>query len=188
MDAITCILGGCEGKGGASGGVPGGDPNKKQGSTAGQVLYQILDQVLDWLAGKAASHIAPPKMSPPPQHIVEQLENSQQTKHFVQPPSKPPAPPPKQTGSYTNTHASGKTYHGKGDQARSQASGARVAAENNDPHVATDWTPAPNEREAFKQESRRIDSDPGGVNSPNNYNKIESPGKQYRIDDGEIPP
>jgi RHS repeat-associated protein len=90
------------------------------------------------------------------------------------------------TGSYTNQHESGKTYSGKGDRARSQASGERVAGENDDPHVATDWTEADGPREAFKQESRRIDAN-GGVDSPFNYNKIESPGRRYRIEDGELP-
>ncbi len=89
-----------------------------------------------------------------------------------------------QTGSYTNTHASGKTYSGKGSRARSQKSGRRVAKENNDPHTATDWTPAKDSREAFKQESRRLDAN-GGPDSPTNYNKIEQPGKKYRRQDGE---
>ncbi len=101
------------------------------------------------------------------------------------PKAKPkPTAKPKETGSYTNTHASGKKYHGKGDKARSQASGRREAAANNDPHVATDWTPAKNDREAFKQESRRIDAD-GGASSPTNYNRIESPGKKMRLEDGD---
>jgi len=91
----------------------------------------------------------------------------------------------KQTGSYTNTHASGKTYSGKGSRMRSQQSGRRQARENNDPHTATDWTPAENTREAFKQESRRIDAQ-GGIDSPSNYNKVESPGKRFRIEDGEL--
>ena len=90
----------------------------------------------------------------------------------------------KQTGSYTNTHASGKTYEGKGTRARSQESGRRVEKETGDPHVATDWTPASNRREAFKQESQRLDA-AGGPKSPSNYNKIESPGKKMRIQDGD---
>lgn len=32
---------------------------------------------------------------------------------------------------------------------------------NNDPHIATDFTPAKNNREAFKDESRRIDAHGG---------------------------
>ena len=91
---------------------------------------------------------------------------------------------PNQTGSYTNLHASGKTYVGKGSRKRSQVSGRREAKRNNDPHVATDWTPARNNREAFKQESRRLDAE-GGPGSPQNYNRIEQPGKKYRFQDGE---
>jgi RHS repeat-associated protein len=92
----------------------------------------------------------------------------------------------KQTGSYTNTHASGKTYSGKGSTERSQQSGRRVERATGDPHVATDWTPANSTREAFKKESERIDAS-GGVNSNSNYNQLESPGKRYRQEDGEIP-
>jgi hypothetical protein len=87
------------------------------------------------------------------------------------------------TGSYTNTHESGKTYDGKGGKQRSQDSGKRVEKETGDKHVATDWTPAKNSREAYKDESRRLDSH-GGPNSPNNYNKRESPGKKFRQQDG----
>jgi RHS repeat-associated protein len=94
-----------------------------------------------------------------------------------------PAQSTNQTGSYTNTHASGKTYDGKGDKTRSQVSGKRVAKENNDAHVSTDWTAAANDREAFKDESRRLDSH-GGAGSANSYNKRESPGANYRKQDG----
>jgi RHS repeat-associated protein len=90
----------------------------------------------------------------------------------------------KESGSYTNTHESGKTYDGKGGRERSQESGKRVEAETGDKHVATDHTSAPNNREAFKDESRRLDSN-GGAKSPDNHNKIESPGKKYRKEDGE---
>ena len=40
-------------------------------------------------------------------------------------------------------------------------------------------------REAFKQESRRLDAD-GGAGSSTNYNRIEQPGKKYRKEDGEL--
>ena len=90
-----------------------------------------------------------------------------------------------QVGSYTNTHASGATYSGKGTQARSQQSGRKQARAHDDPHVATDFTPAENAREAFKQESRRIDAN-GGVRDPSNFNQIESPGRRFRIEDGEL--
>ena len=89
-----------------------------------------------------------------------------------------------EVGSYTNTHESGRTYSGKGTRQRSQISGAREARVNNDPHIATDFTPAKNNREAFKDESRRIDAH-GGSKSTNNYNRIENPGKKYRKQDGD---
>ncbi len=94
---------------------------------------------------------------------------------------------PRQTGSYTNVHKSGKKYHGKGSRARSQRSGRRIEREYGDPLVSTDWTPATNRREALKQESRRIDGDPRGWRDPSNYNRTESPGKRYRREDNEIP-
>jgi hypothetical protein len=90
-----------------------------------------------------------------------------------------------ETGSYTNTHASGKTYSGKGSRRRSQTSGRRKARTYNDEHVATDWTPAPNYREAYKAESRRIDAN-GGKSSTSNYNIKESPGRKYRQEDGDL--
>jgi RHS repeat-associated protein len=84
----------------------------------------------------------------------------------------------KETGSYTNTHGSGKEYHGKGDRERSQTSGRRIEKEKGDPHVATDWKRSPTERDAFKDEATRI-KEGGGVESPDNYNEVNSPGKRY---------
>jgi len=89
-----------------------------------------------------------------------------------------------QSGSYTNTHGSGKTYSGKGSPARSQASGRRVERETGDTHTATDWRPSNSTRDAFKDESRRIDKS-DGPGSDKNYNKINSPGTKYRAQDGE---
>ena len=91
---------------------------------------------------------------------------------------------PKETGSYTNTHESGKTYDGKGSRERSQESGRRVEAETGDKHTSTDWTPAKNARDAFKQEAQRLDSN-GGSKSDSNYNKIESPGKKMLQEDAK---
>ena len=90
----------------------------------------------------------------------------------------------KEYGSYTNTHQSGKDYHGQGDRKRSQKSGKERAAENDDPHIATDWTPAPSRRQAMKDEATRLEKG-GGKKSKRNYNKIESPGKKYKKQDGE---
>jgi len=83
-----------------------------------------------------------------------------------------------ETGSYTNTHESGKRYHGKGDRARSQESGREKEQEHGDKHIATDWTRAPDRQQGFVDEAKRIGSD-GGVKNPDNYNKINSPGKKY---------
>jgi RHS repeat-associated protein len=81
------------------------------------------------------------------------------------------------TGSYTTKHESGKRYHGKGPESRAKESGKRVAKEHDDPVKETDWTPAENNDEAFKQEAQRIRDD-GGVENPENYNKINSPGEK----------
>jgi hypothetical protein len=78
----------------------------------------------------------------------------------------------------------GKTYDGKGSRERSQESGRRVEEEAGDKHTATDWTPAANPREAFKQESQRLDSN-GGAKSDSNYNKNESPGKKMLQEDAK---
>jgi RHS repeat-associated protein len=95
----------------------------------------------------------------------------------------------KETGSYTTEHESGMKYHGKGDEKRAKQSGDEKAKKNNDPVKNIDHTPAKNDREAFKQESRRIDSDrvgnTPGHKSPNNYNKRASPGDKYRQQDGD---
>lgn len=87
------------------------------------------------------------------------------------------AAPAKETGSYTNIHESGREYHGKGSRARSQVSGRRVEAETGDKHVATDWKASSSDQQAFVDEAKRIEQG-GGVKSPNNYNKINSPGNK----------
>ncbi|MEN9470396.1 MAG: hypothetical protein RL630_2129 [Verrucomicrobiota bacterium] len=56
--------------------------------------------------------------------------------------------------------------------------------EYNDPVVDKDFKPAANDREAFKDEARRIRAD-GGVENPNNYNKINSPGEKLLRQNGE---
>lgn len=53
-----------------------------------------------------------------------------------------------------------------------------------------DWTPANNDREAFKQEYLRMQTDqslpyyPEGYLNPINYNLVQSPGKKYIQEDG----
>jgi len=76
-------------------------------------------------------------------------------------------------GSYTNTHASGKTYSGMGGREQSQRSGRRIAEEHGDPHVSTDWTPAASKAHQRFDEALRI-HEQGGAGSESNYNKIHT--------------
>lgn len=89
-----------------------------------------------------------------------------------------------QTGSYTAIFESGKVYHGKGGRLRSEVSARFQSVLHRDRHIATDWTPAASNREAFKQEALRIRGDPGGVSNPMNYNRINSPGERHLVTDG----
>lgn len=127
-------------------------------------------------AGESVSTLLPPARALAPLKVAASVSSK----------SAPAAHPnaPRETGSYTNTHQSGMTYDGKGSRQRSQESGRRVERETKDPHVATDWTPAGNSRDAFKQESQRLDSH-GGPGSASNHNKIESPGRRMREEDLE---
>ncbi len=94
-----------------------------------------------------------------------------------------------QQGTYINKFASGKWYVGKGSRYRSQVSGRRITREFGDEHISTQWIPAKNgsHREAFKTESREMQnmSPQWGHQDPMSYNKAQSPGKKYRIEDGE---
>jgi hypothetical protein len=90
----------------------------------------------------------------------------------------------KEPGSYTNTHESGKKYHGKGPQERAEQSAKEKAEKYNDPVKDIDWTPSKNDREAFKDEYSRLKDD-GGPKNPDNYNQIESPGKKYTEQDAK---
>jgi hypothetical protein len=100
--------------------------------------------------------------------------------------AEPPAPSSsRQTGNYRHTFESNKTYDGKGSPRRAAQTARATAAENNDPHVSTRYTPRENSREAFKHESRGI-QERGGPKSDKNYNKIDSPGTRMRKEDGEL--
>jgi len=81
------------------------------------------------------------------------------------------------TGSYTVTFESNKRYHGKGPESRANDSAKRVGTEHDDPAKKVRWKPAANDKEAFKAEARRIRAD-GGIENPENYNKINSPGER----------
>jgi hypothetical protein len=91
---------------------------------------------------------------------------------------------PSETGSYTITFESGKTYSGKGNLARAKRSANEKSKANNDPVVSIEHKVAKNTREAFKAEDRRIQA-AGGVNSGQNFNKINSPGKKFRAADDD---
>ncbi len=102
--------------------------------------------------------------------------------------------PRRKHGSYTITFKSGKKYHGKGNLARMNLSAKEKEARYGDKATLYHWTGARTEREAFKQESRRLEKDGWHkkrnrsgqkVDNPNNYNKIDSPGTRYRKQDGE---
>ena len=79
-------------------------------------------------------------------------------------------------GSYTNYHASGKVYVGKGDAARAAQSAGEKASLYKDPLARTDWTPAANDEDSFLQEEFRMRAEggPGG----NTYNIRNSPGNK----------
>jgi RHS repeat-associated protein len=79
-------------------------------------------------------------------------------------------------GSYTCTFKSGKRYHGKGDLDRAKKSGKEHSDRNKDPLESIDWTAANNDRDSFRDEHNRMNTDRGGHNSPNNYNRRGSPG------------
>jgi hypothetical protein len=89
------------------------------------------------------------------------------------------------TGTYVNKHESGKVYVGKGDPKRAAISAKRVEKQTGDAHVSTQTQSAATDRDSFKQESRLIDQY-GGAKSDKNHNAIESPGKKYRKQDGEL--
>ena len=91
----------------------------------------------------------------------------------------------KTKGSYTVVFGSGKKYHGKGTVDRMEKSAIEKSKKYNDPVKSKDWTSAKNDREAFKQESKRLHTDVGGHKSQNNYNIRDSPGTKYRKIDGD---
>jgi hypothetical protein len=82
------------------------------------------------------------------------------------------------TGSYTNTHASGKTYDGKGGTDRMADSAKRIGDEYDDPVQTQVHRPAVDNKQSFIDEQNNLEAHggPGG----NTYNKINSPGKKLR--------
>lgn len=92
----------------------------------------------------------------------------------------------KSTGSYTIVFASGKKYHGKGPFERAEKSAIREGTINLDLPIAIDWMPSENDREAFKDEYSRLSED-GSYRNPDNYNRIQSPGRKKYIEDNGRP-
>jgi hypothetical protein len=96
----------------------------------------------------------------------------------------------KTTGSYTIHFGSGHKYHGKGSISRMLVSAAFQSAMHTTKPTSFDWTPTANDREAFKNEYKRMQTDavpglyPEGVSNPINYNILQSPGKAYCTQDG----
>lgn len=99
------------------------------------------------------------------------------------------------TGSYTITFSNGRKYHGKGSITRMTISAIEKMAKFNIKVTMFDWTPANSNKEAFKQEYRRMQTDATfnaetqrfyqeGFQNPINYNLIQSPGKNYIDQDG----
>jgi hypothetical protein len=86
---------------------------------------------------------------------------------------------PAKNGSYTVEFESGKAYAGKGGTDRARRSARQRSRANNDPVKSIDHTPAPSDTEAFKQEAGRLKKI-GGPESPDNYNQINSPGKNIK--------
>jgi RHS repeat-associated protein len=89
-----------------------------------------------------------------------------------------------ENGSYTIEDAIGNRYHGKGPPSRMEKSARDKEKQTGERIVKKDWTPSASEREAFKDEARRIEND-SGVENPRNYNKRNSPGKRFREEDGD---
>jgi len=94
------------------------------------------------------------------------------------------------SGSYTIYYEGGYKYHGKGNYKRALKSAGEKSWEYGKKVLNIDWTPSSSDREGFKDEYRRMqtDSNPDyeeGYQNPINYNKIQSPGKRYCLEDGD---
>ena len=84
------------------------------------------------------------------------------------------------TGSYEITFQSGKNYVGKGGPSRMRFSARTHSVLNNDKVISSVWTPAPDTQSAFVDEYFKMAV--RGVNNPNTYNKIWSPGRKIFFD------
>ena len=84
------------------------------------------------------------------------------------------------SGSYEIIFESGKNYVGKGSEARMKISARIHSTLNNDPVVSQVWQYAPDTKTAFVDEYFKMAV--RGVNNPNTYNKIWSPGRKIFMD------
>ncbi|MDR2346644.1 MAG: HINT domain-containing protein, partial [Planctomycetaceae bacterium] len=83
-------------------------------------------------------------------------------------------------GSYTiNFNNNNMKYHGKGDNFRAETSAKRIEDTYKVKRTNIEWTDASSTKQSFIDEANRIRTDKGGVKSPYNYNKINSPGEKY---------
>jgi RHS repeat-associated protein len=94
-----------------------------------------------------------------------------------------------QIGSYTIIFNNNKKYHGKGPLPRMMLSAAQHSIANKVMVQSMQWTPSATDRQAFKDEYRRMQTDANedfeeGYRNPINFNKIQSPGKLYMQQDG----
>lgn len=94
-----------------------------------------------------------------------------------------------QTGSYTILFGNGQKYHGKGSLERMFTSAILQMIRYSVTVKSFDWAPSVTNREAFKDEYRRMQTDktniyPQGYKNPINYNILQSPGYKYMLQDG----
>ena len=101
-------------------------------------------------------------------------------------------------GSYTINFSNRKKYHGKGNLNRAVQSAIEhsvfgsIKDENTVVPKHINWSASPTEWEAYKAEHTRMQEDktndyPQGYRNPINYNKRNSPGYRYKIQDGQDP-
>lgn len=81
------------------------------------------------------------------------------------------------TGSYEILYKSGKNYVGKGGFGRAIKSAERYVKRHGDEVLSINWTSAASHPQAFIEEYMRMKV--RGVNNPNTYNMIWSPGRGY---------
>ena len=99
-------------------------------------------------------------------------------------------------GSYTIEFDNGMRYHGQGPISRAVRSASYLIAREavfNDSKIlvrSMDWTPSISRREGFKAEHTRMQKDKTddhsqGYANPINYNIRQSPGYNYKLQDGQ---